>query len=129
MLLARIRFVQLLKRTIFILGRLILNSGRAAARPYIRLDGIYSHMQLTTWNCSSQRRSYLKSENRLFPREAELASKSPPAEGSIATWDVLPSLASADAFRRLASYSVLSDHLAAIPDHLFRSADPGSSPG
>ena len=56
------------------MGRLILNSGRAAARPYIRLDRIYSYMQLTTWNCSSQRTGYLKSENRLFPREAGTAS-------------------------------------------------------
>jgi hypothetical protein len=48
-----------------------------------------------------------------FPRVSEphfpKKSASPPAEGSIATWDVLPSLASADAFRRLASYSALSD--------------------
>jgi hypothetical protein len=35
-----------------------------------------------TWNCSS-------SVQRLISREAELASKSPPAEGSIATWAVL----------------------------------------
>ena len=64
---------------------------------------------------------------------------------SIATWDVLPSLTSADDFRRLASYSVLSNPLAATPDRGFPKAlrpptryhrprflknpDPGSSPG
>jgi len=98
------------------LGRLILNSGRAAARPYIRLDRIYSHMQLTTWNCSSQH-TELSQKRKIGSFPAKRALRPGAIFASIATWDVLPSLASADAFRCLASYSVLSNPLPAIPDH------------
>jgi hypothetical protein len=51
-------------------------------------------------------KSFLLSEIGSFP--AKRALRPGAIFASIATWDVLPSLASADAFRRLASYSALS---------------------
>jgi len=102
---------------------LILNSGRAAARPYIRLDRIFRTCNPQLGTALLNVRVISKAKIGSFP--AKRALRPGAIFASIATWDVLPSLASADAFRRLASYSVLSNALTATPDHVFKSPDPG----
>ncbi|PIJ61078.1 hypothetical protein V513_11020 [Mesotoga sp. H07.pep.5.3] len=93
------------------------------------IAGVPPHAPTSVWiefilTCNSQLGTALlnarvisKAKIGSFP--AKLALRPGAIFASIATWDVLPSLASADAFRRLASYSVLSNALTAIPDHGF----------
>ena len=94
---------------------MILNIGRAAARPYIRMGRIYLHMQLTTGTALLNVRVISKAKIGFSP--AKRALRPGVIFASIATWDVLPSLASADAFRRLASYSALSYQQSATTNH------------